>query len=965
MPLAKRLLLVALVLILASVVIVVLTPVLVADGIRLFAFWKARHQGVKIVLGQIEAPFLRPVVIHGIRVVSVQPCAFHIDFEAKNVQVALNLRALVSHTGARVIQQLSIDNLRGEVLRVSEPKLGACQFDWHLLHQLLADNFKLSNVDLRVENGSTQVDLHGVELNASVVESGRFTAHEIKIVAPWFFQKYADLRGATSWENDRLTLGALSLARGLDLESITADFSGLERKRIGFEVKFDAFGGKLRASISSENREEGANWDLAGTASDISLAQMSAALGLTHGAGGAVHASKFTFHGNPRNLARATASVWIEVTGFTWRERTAETIMLGAALYNRQIEVGQLYVKQRNNQFTLSGEYALPTKPSAWLNPDFRGDISASINDLGDFARLFGAGANSFAGSLNVAGTVNGRDRNIGGHVTVNGKSLLLFQTPVDALNAKLSLKGSQLRIDELEARHQNDFIRAHGEADLAHEHNYSATATGSIASLADYSPLLPVPWQAFHLDGTVAIDWKGHGTATAHFGDFRAQAQTVRLDSRFELLPFQAKIEGTYSPQNLFLREFQLANEHASFNAFVTVAENYLQLQTLRLDLNGKPKLQGNVFLPLARSRWLQGGALLESVDENQNFDVDLMLDPIDLGEFETALTGHASSSGNLTGKAETYGKLRSLQATIEAHLHDFAHKDPNRISGDLRAQSASGSLNLMLAVSPAGSGPVKMEARLPLQFDHAQRGDRSLFALDQPFSLRLDFPAIFLARLPHYLTNGIFHDGILSGQLVASASLRHPHILGEVQLANVKFAKTPGPVTGAAGRLVAHGSSASIEFARVDLENARLTFHGSIDFADTASLFVKLMPDVAVSEMAQFSQNDCISSANFFAIKPLSNQREALFPDVLEMDLRGGIAGDSWTLTLLENGREELLGPQMRLVRTFSLCKSGGESLQFGVAAQKTVVGSEAIEIFRGRRVRSSALNPSPELP
>src|SRR5215471_2736019 len=82
--------------------------------------------------------------------------------------------------------------------------------------------------------------------------------------------------------------------------------------------------------------------------------------------------------GNLGEPDRATASLWCELTGLTWRDRTAEAIMLGAALYNRKIELQQLYIRQKSNQFTLSGEAALPNSSSEWLRPDFRGNISAS-----------------------------------------------------------------------------------------------------------------------------------------------------------------------------------------------------------------------------------------------------------------------------------------------------------------------------------------------------------------------------------------------------------------------------------------------------------------------------------------------------------------------------------------------------------------------------------------------------------
>jgi hypothetical protein len=74
-----------------------------------------------------------------------------------------------------------------------------------------------------------------------------------------------------------------------------------------------------------------------------------------------VHGSKFTFRGDPRDFLNATASVWTELTGFSWRERKADVIMLGANFYRHTIQLQQLFIKQRRNELTLSGESAINT----------------------------------------------------------------------------------------------------------------------------------------------------------------------------------------------------------------------------------------------------------------------------------------------------------------------------------------------------------------------------------------------------------------------------------------------------------------------------------------------------------------------------------------------------------------------------------------------------------------------------
>src|SRR5205085_11120469 len=134
------------------------------------------------------------------------------------------------------------------------------------------------------------------------------------ISSPWFDKTFFNLRGATSWQENRLTVAALSLMRGLDLDTIAIDLSQIGGSRIGMEVNVDAFGGKIRARVSSDDREDKRTWDIAGNASGISLAQMSDALGWSDRASGSLHASKFTFRGEMNDLRNATAAVWAEVS---------------------------------------------------------------------------------------------------------------------------------------------------------------------------------------------------------------------------------------------------------------------------------------------------------------------------------------------------------------------------------------------------------------------------------------------------------------------------------------------------------------------------------------------------------------------------------------------------------------------------------------------------------------------------
>src|SRR5262249_5245327 len=169
------------------------------------------------------------------------------------------------------------------------------------------------------------------------------------------------------------------------------------------------------------------------------------------------------------------------------RNRKAEAIMLGAAVYNRKIQLQQLYIRQKTNQFTLSGEAAFPTTSSGWLNPDFRGNISASINQLGDFVALFGANPEDFAGKITVEGAMDTRDRKFGGRLAVEGAALTFFQMGVDSLAAELNLKATELEIEQLKIKRKNDSLSGQGKVDLSHENPYSGTLDARADNLLDY----------------------------------------------------------------------------------------------------------------------------------------------------------------------------------------------------------------------------------------------------------------------------------------------------------------------------------------------------------------------------------------------------------------------------------------------------------------------------------------------
>jgi hypothetical protein len=918
----KRLLLIfAAALLIVILLAVCFAPLIVAGGLRVWAQRAAYREGLRLELGEIEAPFLRPVIVRNVHVRSDPGMPFQIDCTAPRVELGLNLSGIFS--GAkRPLRDLQVDGLNLVIRREAAATAPTRHAPWSILENLLADHFKFSGVNLHAENGLTTVDVHDGALTGSELEAGTLTAREITISAPWFHKTFSDLRGATSWQESRFSLGALSLIRGLDIDTISIDLSQIGNSRLGMEVSIDAFGGKIRGRISSDDRDGKRTWDVAGNGSGISFAQMSDALEWNNRASGSLHASKFTFRGEMNDLRHATASLWAEISGLTWRDRTADTVMIGASLYNRVVQVEQLYIKQRNNQLTLTGESSWPERLTDEFKPAFRGDLSASINDLGEFARLFGWSPPDFAGQLSASGNVSAREGKLGGQVSITGNSLTLFRSPIESLEIKLELEESRVAITQFELRQTGDFFHAEGSFALSGDRSYTGAFQTSVAEIANYRGFIPQQFLPFPLEGSVSAEWKGHGAKDSGSGTFQARARKIRVADG-PLLPFDVELQADYSPERIFFRQFHFWNEHADLSAFVNVTRDYFQVQELQLNLNAHPRLQGNFFLPLSVRKLRETSSWLAALNPDPFFDADLTVNALDLAELAAAVKTKNDVAGLANGQFQLSGTPASLQGKTEFRLHDFVIDNSPALTVDLDAGLALGMATVKGNAVVRASDPVKFEGSVPLQL--TKQDAQYVLAANGPLSATISFPAIFLAKLPSFISRGIFTRGILSGNLNLSDSVRTPLITGSINLVDGQLLR--GPMISTATTF--KGRTATIDFAHVKEHDADIAARGEIDFQDLSALHLRVVPNVSLTEPIGLSPGDCVSAVAFY-ISPAA----LLSGSVPQINLRGNFSGAGWTISLSHersNDQDETaptVAPQ-----TFRLC-GDGKTLSLGLA-------------------------------
>src|SRR4029077_20554631 len=91
----KRLLLIAFV-VLAALAGLALSPVIVASALRGWLHWQAHRQHLKIELGKITAPFLKPISIDHIRVTNEAAVATQIEFNAEHATLRPSLARIVA-----------------------------------------------------------------------------------------------------------------------------------------------------------------------------------------------------------------------------------------------------------------------------------------------------------------------------------------------------------------------------------------------------------------------------------------------------------------------------------------------------------------------------------------------------------------------------------------------------------------------------------------------------------------------------------------------------------------------------------------------------------------------------------------------------------------------------------------------------------------------------------------------------
>src|SRR3954464_11866391 len=167
MRLKNRIFLFILGIVIVALASILLAPIAISNGVRLWISWFARQEGFAATIDGVEAPFLGPVVIRQIRLKSVRKDAARVEVTVLDARVLLNLKHVFLHLSGRGIRSISVRELHAELHRTHPNVQALSERGWVTLHRLLPETLSIAKLETRVENGPSLILLRNASLSVS------------------------------------------------------------------------------------------------------------------------------------------------------------------------------------------------------------------------------------------------------------------------------------------------------------------------------------------------------------------------------------------------------------------------------------------------------------------------------------------------------------------------------------------------------------------------------------------------------------------------------------------------------------------------------------------------------------------------------------------------------------------------------------------------------------------------------
>lgn len=752
-----------------------MTPQIFRFGIRHAAIFLAQSKGINLSIGKVDGSIFEPVLFYRMKISALSAAGTRSDIEIARMDVRFSWASLLFRHGAGFLPVVAIDGLNGRF--VFQPETGGAQASvsarsgtrLHWPERLIPSKIDATRVNLAFELQDAFVRLENLRCSANNVEPGILQIDKVIIAQPWLEKTFSSVNGTTSLQNSQLSIANVSLQNGIEIAGASSDLAEMSRGRLKINFDLAAFDGAIRGEIKKTANDPHSLLEANGDFAQISVPALAVFFEFSGEAGGVIKEGKFTFSGSPRNLEKATLSVRLEATGFRLGKRQWDSLIAGATMVDRHVQIRELQLKQAHNALNLKGEMSLPAPGAEWWQSDFAFDLAAKIDNLTELSALLGPGFEYTAGKITIDGSIKCAHQSFDGALAVSGSNLSYRGAPLDTLRASIKLAGNELQVASLEFSGKNDFLRGKGVVNiLGPDKRYWGELKASLSDLSRYSALLQKPIVPEPPAGGLTVEWSGDGVSKAHSGAFHAQLKKFRLISVTEpkAHPLNADMEATYSPGNIFFSKFVLWDNETSFSAKVTAAPKTLNLQSIRLQQRDALWLEGDALLPFnVWSAW-QNASWATLLDFDAPCKVNLIAKNLDLRATALLSGREPPVKGELQMNLNADGTLNNIKTSGKIQLKkcrlSVGDGEPDGIGAD--ADLSLDGQDLDIERLRARFNGLEYEARGKIHFKNPRDPDFDIGIRGEkiPFPLCDNVKAVADADLN---LRGTFGEALLSG--------------------------------------------------------------------------------------------------------------------------------------------------------------------------------------------------------
>ena len=642
----------------------------VLKRVLIFEAWR---QGGHARIERVAGSFFEPVRLYDARWSFRSETGAITRIDAGRVTADLVWQNIFRRASQRVFHRLTFENVTGKTELPLETKIPAetprrIRVDlsglrgWRIPLPTIVEG---RNVEHLFQSKGNFVKLQEARFRFSEMEPGTLKIGRLTIQQPWLKKTFPNLRGTTALQESRVLLANIALDPEVVITSFSTELGRLAQGELKQKIELAVFEGKILAQAETRPQEKRLEFEASGNFFQINVSKLASFLALSEAAGGTIRDGNFSFRGSPQNVARSTTRLRLHATNFQWESRQWDSLVFGAELIDRRLQVHELELHQGKNELLLSGELILPVPPQKWWQSDFNTNISAEIDNLTDLSALLLPDFKYAAGKIHAAGSVRGSKEKFQGQLVVDGSRLQWRDAPIEELHATLRLNGNELQISNFNLFNDGDYVRGQGVVNILGPTQYWGTLRGSVDELGAYASILQKPIIPEPLAGGALLDWSGEGSAKGHSGKFMARLRKLRsLGASAALLhPLNADLEGSYAAGSMVFSKFALSDDHSSLIANIAVGNRALALQGIRLMHDDELWLEGDALLPLDVWKAWPNTSLATLLNDDVQSRVTLTAYNLELAEASRLTGWKFPIHGSLRGTITAEGALRELK--------------------------------------------------------------------------------------------------------------------------------------------------------------------------------------------------------------------------------------------------------------------------------------------------------------